>query len=102
YWLIALIVFPFSAPLSVCDLSDLASNTSAAAAPFSNMGVRTSVVKHALVQVFPVSSNRHRRDAASRDAASLLATDHQPARATRAPSAASPPLRPAGKSVLRI
>ena len=102
YWLIALIVFPFSAPLSVCDLSELASNTSAAAAPFSNMRVRASVVKHALAQVFPVRSNRNRRDAESLGGTSLLATVHQPARASRSQSAASSPPRPASKTVLRI
>jgi len=99
YWLIALIVFPFSAPLSVCDLSELASNTSAAAAPFS---VRASVVKHALSQVFPVSSNRNRRDAASLGGGSLLATVDRPARASRSQSVASSPRRPASKNVLRI
>ncbi len=66
YWLIALIICPFSAPLSVCDLSDLVPGTiDSATAPLSNTPVRVSVVKNALSQPFPVraGSTRTRRDA---------------------------------------
>jgi len=67
-WLIALIVFPFSAPLSVCDLGDLVTKTTAGSrSPLSNSPVRASVVKNALAQVFPVRAGRSltRRDAPS-------------------------------------
>jgi hypothetical protein len=66
YWLIALVIFPFSAPLSVCDLSDLVPGTTdSITAPLSNTPVRVSVVKDALSQPFPirVGSTRTRRAA---------------------------------------
>jgi len=58
-WLIALVVFPFSAPLSVCDLGDLAPKTTAGSrAPLSNSPIRSSVVKEAFAQAFPVRASR--------------------------------------------
>jgi hypothetical protein len=75
YWLIALVIFPFSAPLSVCDLSDLVSETTASStATPSNTAVRVSVVKEALSQPFPVriGSTRARRDAPSQRCPALI------------------------------
>jgi hypothetical protein len=58
-WLIALVIFPFSAPLSVCDLGDLMPKANAGSrAPLSNSPVRASVVKDALAQAFPVRASR--------------------------------------------
>jgi hypothetical protein len=58
-WLIALVLFPFSAPLSVCDLGDLAPKTTAGTrAPLSNSPLRSSVVKEAFAQAFPVRASR--------------------------------------------
>jgi hypothetical protein len=68
YWLVALIIFPFSAPLSVCDLADLAPRTTASTtAPISKTPGRSSVVKDILAQVFPVRTvnNRIKRDTRS-------------------------------------
>jgi hypothetical protein len=59
-WLIALVLFPFSAPLSVCDLGDLAPKTTAGSrAPLSNSPMRSSVVKDAFAQAFPVRASRN-------------------------------------------
>jgi hypothetical protein len=67
-WLIALIVFPFSAPLSVCDLADLTPKTTeSATAPLSKAPAGSSVVKDALAQAFPLrtTSVRTRRHPSS-------------------------------------
>jgi len=67
YWLVALIIFPFSAPLSVCDVADLASTTASTTAPISKTPGRSSVVKDMLAQVFPVRTvnNRIKRETRS-------------------------------------
>ncbi|HEX7798497.1 MAG TPA: hypothetical protein VF456_29235 [Vicinamibacterales bacterium] len=75
-WLIALILFPFSAPLSVCDLGDLAPKTTAGSrAPLSNSPIRSSVVKDAFAQAFPVRASRSltRRHALSDGGTSVTA-----------------------------
>jgi hypothetical protein len=75
-WLIALVLFPFSAPLSVCDLGDLAPKTAAGSrAPLSNRPIRSSVVKEAFAQAFPVRASRNltRRNAPSDGGASVTA-----------------------------
>jgi hypothetical protein len=58
-WLIALVLCPFSAPLSVCDVGDLAPRTTAGSRqPLSNRPTRSSVVKEAFAQAFPVRASR--------------------------------------------
>src|SRR5438093_12501394 len=80
-WLIALIIFPFSAPLSVCDLSDLVPGaTDSSTAPLSNSPERVSVVKNALSQPFPVRAGdtRTRRDAPLHQGPALVVITPQP------------------------
>jgi hypothetical protein len=75
-WLIALVLFPFSAPLSVCDLGDLAPKTAAGRRPpLSNSPIRSSVAKEAFAQAFPVRASRSltRRHAASDRGTSVTA-----------------------------
>lgn len=108
YWLIALVVFPFSAPLSVCELSDLVerpSTTITITAPLSNTPVRISVVKEALSQTFPVrsGSTRTRRDAPSQHGLALPVIAGQSRFSNRSRSSTSPGLaRPITKTILRI
>ncbi len=106
YWLIALIIFPFSAPLSVCDLADLAPERAAATtAPLSNAPIRSSVVKDALSQAFPVrgASSRTRRDAPSERGLLLVVNVAQSTRsALRSPIQVAHLSHPITKTILRI
>jgi hypothetical protein len=105
-WLIALVIFPFSAPLSVCDLGDLIAQTTAGnRAPLSNSPVRTSVVKDALAQAFPVRASRTltRRDAPSgRDASFISAAPSTTLSHSSSPATAVRLSRPITKTILRI
>jgi hypothetical protein len=105
-WLIALVLFPFSAPLSVCDLGDLAPKTTAGSrAPLSNSPIRSSVVKQAFAQAFPVRVSRSliRRHASSDRGTSVAAVVST---TTPSPSLSATTVvrlsRPVTKIVLRI
>jgi hypothetical protein len=105
-WLIALILFPFSAPLSVCDLGDFAPKTTAGdRAPLSNSPIRSSVVKEAFAQAFPVRASRSltRRDAPCDRGTSLtaVASTTTPSTSLSATTIVRPS-RPITKIVLRI
>ena len=105
YWLIALICFPFSAPLSVCDLADLVANTTGVStSPMSKAPTRVSVVNDALAQSFPVriTGGRTRRDAADRS--SSHAEIGRPTTLTnqRPVTTTSTLARPRTKRILRI
>jgi hypothetical protein len=102
--LIALVVFPFSAPLSVCDLSDLVpKSTPSRTAPLSNTSLRVSVVKDALAQAFPVRANSRTRDAASVRSSSLIEAANQATLSDRGTFTRNPsPARPITKTILRI
>jgi hypothetical protein len=105
-WLIALVIFPFSAPLSVCDLGDLAPKTiPGSRVPLSNSPSRASVVKDALAQAFPVRASRSltRRDAPSRHARSVIVNASMPTSTSSFSAARSDrPSRPITKAILRI
>ena len=62
-WLVmALIVFPFSAPLSVCDVGDLAGPVvSGGLASPSETAHAAALVKKATAQAFPLTSNSSRQ-----------------------------------------
>jgi hypothetical protein len=104
YLLIALVVCPFSAPLSVCDLSDLGPKTTVLrTAPLSNSPLRASVVKDALAQAFPIRASRRTPDAASLRGPSVVEAADQTTpsihhTATRNPAHA----RSTTKTILRI
>jgi hypothetical protein len=101
YWLIALIIFPLSAPLSVCDLADLATTT----APVSRTPGRTSVVKDTLAQVFPVRTvnNRITRDTRSlHDLLPTVAVPYTTRSSLRASSHVTHLSRSTTKTILRI
>jgi hypothetical protein len=104
-WLIALVIFPFSAPLSVCDLADLTPKRSdGSRAPLSHSPVRASVVKDALAQAFPVRAGRSlpRRNAPSR-VTSSIAVASTTTRGSSARSTSAVRLsRPITKTILRI
>jgi len=102
--LIALVVFPFSAPLSVCDLSDLVPKlTTSPSAPLSHTPRRVSVVKEALAQSFPIRAHTRTRVAASLRGPSLIEAVDQTPRADRRTSPRSPrPARPSTRTILRI
>jgi hypothetical protein len=102
--LIALVVFPFSAPLSVCDLSDLVpQSTRSLTAPLSNTPLRVSVVKEALAQSFPIRAKTRTRGAASLRRPSLVVAADQTPGSDRRTSTTSPrPARPSTKTILRI
>jgi hypothetical protein len=105
-WLIALVLFPFSAPLSVCDMGDLAPKTTAGSrAPLSNSPIRSSVVKQAFAQAFPVRASRSltRRYASSDRGTSVAAvvSTHTPSTSLSA-TAIVRLSRPITKIVLRI
>jgi hypothetical protein len=105
-WLIALVLFPFSAPLSVCDLGDLLPKTTAGSrAPLSNSPIRASVVKQAFAQAFPVRASRSmtRRVAPSDrgTAVTAVALTTTPSTSLSAIAVARL-LRPVTKIVLRI
>ena len=104
-WLIALVLFPFSAPLSVCDLGDLALKTTAGTrAPLSNSPIRSSVVKEAFAQAFPVGASRSltRRQAPShRGTRAVVASATTPSTFLSA-TAIARLSRPIMKIVLRI
>jgi hypothetical protein len=102
--LIALVVFPFSAPLSVCDLSDLVPQlTRSPTAPLSNTPLRVSVVKETLAQSFPIRAHTRTRVAALLRGPSLIEAADQTPRADRRTSPRGPrPARPSTKTILRI
>jgi len=106
YWLIALVLFPFSAPLSVCDLGDLALKTTAGSrAPLSNSPIRSSVVKEAFAQAFPVRASRSltRRHVPSDRGTSVAAVASTPTPSTSLSATTVVRLsRPITKIVLRI
>jgi hypothetical protein len=105
-WLIALVIFPFSAPLSVCDLGDLVPKPMAGErAPLSKSPVRTSVVKDALAQAFPIRASRTvaRRDGPSGRSASVISLAIDTTIANCLSSSSSVRLsRPVTKTILRI
>jgi hypothetical protein len=102
--LIALVVFPFSAPLSVCDLSDLVLKSARSlTAPLSNTSLRVSVVKDALAQPFPIRAKTRTRGAALLRRPSLVDSADQTPPSDRRTSTRSPrPARPSTKTILRI
>jgi len=106
YWLIALIIFPFSAPLSVCDFADLAPRTTASTtAPLSKTPARSSVVKDMLAQVFPVRTvtTRIKRDTRSMHGLLLtVAIPYSTRSSLRASSHVTHLPRTTTKTILRI
>jgi len=102
--LIALVVFPFSAPLSVCDLSDLVPKlTPSPTAPLSNASLRVSVLKEELARSFPIRAHARTRLAASLRGPLLIEAADQTPRAGRRTSPRSlRPARPSTRTILRI
>jgi hypothetical protein len=104
YLLVALVVFPFSAPLSVCDLSDLGPKTTALrTAPLSNSPLRVSMVKDALAQAFPIRASSRTPDAASLRGPSVVKAADQTTLSNQGTSTRNPAhARPTTKTILRI
>jgi hypothetical protein len=104
YLLIALVVFPFSAPLSVCDLSDLGPKTTALrTAPLSNSPLRVSMVKDAWAQAFPIRASSRTHQAGSLPGSSLVESARDTTHSNRrTPTNNSGPVRPITKTILRI